>query len=175
MYRRALDEEQSLRTQSIDAIPVATASSPSGQKWALYDRRTRTVQVYTLEGEGLVQKLAQSQSVETDKLPKYIAWLDDQTIVLADAISTIWIYSLGSAGTLSLLLSQRLSTRGIFAVQPDTHKPGVFWVGNKDGCTSYQLSQLGQQISIQTVGLHCLQQGVVKQVSVSYICTLNPR
>lgn len=170
VFRKALNKYHDVIVQELDVMPVAVTSSPGDQnRWAIYDRRTQTVQTWMADDTFHLRKIAQSDSLSADKLPKFILWLDEQTIVLADAISSIWIYtSISNEGVVTLSLTERLPTRGTFALQGDARRPGVFWIGNKDGCASYRVRQSDDQISLEPFELQCLQQGVVRQVSLNF-------
>lgn len=170
VFRKALNQDHDVIVQELDIMPVAVTSSLGDQnRWAIYDRRTQTVQTWMADDASRLRILAQSDSLSPDKLPKFILWLDEQTIVLADAVSSIWIYtSTANEGVLTLSLTERLPTRGTFALQRDARRPGVFWIGNKDGCTSYRVRLSDDQMSLELFELQCLQQGVVREVSLNF-------
>lgn len=154
-----------MQSQDIATMPVIVSASEHGKKWALYDRRSRTVQVWERSGDTLLQKKAQSPALEADKLPKFLTWLDEHTLVVADAVSSIWIFAYANdTSEIPLLYSGRLSTKGTFALQSDDSKSETFWVGNKDGCNSYRLKPNGCDLNIEMLGSNCLHYGVVKDV-----------
>jgi ligand-binding sensor domain-containing protein len=166
------DEEASpLQTQNIAAVPVLISASDHGKKWALYDRRSRSVQVWERSGETLLQKKAQSPALEAEKLPKFATWLDESTLLLVDAVSSIWVFAYAKdASEISLLHSCRLATKSIFALQRDDSRAETFWIGKKDGCALYRLKRDGCEIALEVLGSNCLHHGVVKEVGDTNVC-----
>lgn len=109
--------------------------------------------------------MAQSTSIEADKLPKFMIWLDGHTLLLADAVSSIWAFEYSEeTSEISLKHTGRLATKGIFALQRDQGETGSFWIGNKDACCSYRLCGNGSELEVKLLGSNCLHYGVVKEV-----------
>lgn len=156
----------SLQNQDMVCVPVVISGRMQGKQWALYDRRTRTVQIWESGENRLLGMVAKSAPLEQDKLPKFLIWLDGTTLLVADAISSIWVLEWKrEEANISIRFQGRLAAKGTFALQKDSRKAGKFWVGNKDGCLSYRLIRKGDEVELQLLSTGCLHYGVVKEVS----------
>lgn len=171
VYRKLLKADQPLKVQKLDVMPVIIASSPSGKYWAIYDGRKRNVQIWSEDSDNILHG-AESEALEVSRIPKYLEWLDDEKVILADPVASIWVMSWnGEAGELDIVFSGRLSTKGIFALQRDDASSDNFWVGYKDSSVLYRICRIEGQASLQAVNTQCLHQGAVKEVSIPPVIT----
>lgn len=166
VHNMFIEEEGSCESQDLDIMPVILSPSLCTRRWAVYDRRGRSVQIWESKDSRLLRKAAQSATLQTDNLPKYSTWLDDTTILLADSVSTIWAFTYNHDNTsIALAYTGRLNEKGIFSLQRDRRRPGVFHVGTRNGSTSYLFRKEGQIGSLRMLGSDCLHYGVVKEVN----------
>lgn len=160
-----IDDADSLQEQDIDCVPVIACGRKQGRQWALYDLRTRTVQVFRSDDSRLLTLVARRNPLEREKLPKFMTWLDDSSLVLADAIASLWVFDLRlEEGIIDIVYRGRLACKGTFALQSNVRKPGSFWVGTNGGSMSYRLLRQGSETRLELSGTDCLHYGVVREV-----------
>lgn len=117
-----------------------------------------------------------SDALVTDRIPIYLRWLNDNTLLLADSIASIWIYrvarnSAGSYDRLVMVYEGRLENRGTCTVEPREDLFGVcFVIGNHDIAVTYRLKETADdKVTIDTVSCCCLGEGNVRQVSRPFL------
>lgn len=160
-----IDEPDSLQEQHIDCVPVIVCGRRQGKQWALYDRRIGAVQIWKANETRQLTLLTETCPLDQDKLPKFMTWLDEGTLVLADAIASIWLLDLNfEEGSIVVTYKGRLATKGIFALQSNDCSLSSFWVGTNGSCDTYRLVRQGNETRLVLSRTDCLNHGVVKEV-----------
>lgn len=108
----------------------------------------------------------------------HLKWLNETTLLLADSIASIWIFSLSRHNrTAKLAYSGRLDVRGTIDLWPETSGE-TLKAGNTDKCVTYRFEQTGEEGHIENVGSTCHGFGRVQQILSTahrseYVCCTN--